>query len=150
MDSAERWQSESFGCVCLLCISDLVLEFGGCFLFLFFCSGNKKSVQQSPFFGFRFKTRQPPVLERRSHQLSRLTEASFLSFFKQRSKTFASSRLVSVRICCFSLSRMTVNKNSFGVSVCWLDKRYHPESSFRALGKRDEHSCKRSVIFFQG
>lgn len=111
---------------------------------------NKKSVQQSPFFGFRFKTRQPPELERRSHQLSRLTEASFLSFFKQRSKTFASSRLVSVRICCFSLSRMTVNKNSFGVSVCWLDKRYHPESSFRALGKRDEHSCKRSVIFFQG
>lgn len=111
---------------------------------------NKKSVQQSPFFGFRFKTRQPPELERRSHQLSRLTEASFLSFFKQRSKTFASSRLVSVRICCFSLSRMTVNKNSFGVSVCWLDKRYHPESSFRALGKRDEHSCERSVIFFQG
>lgn len=111
---------------------------------------NKKSVQQSPFFGFRFKTRQPPELERRSHQLSRLTEASFLSFFKQRSKTFASSRLVSVRICCFSLSRMAVNKNSFGVSVCWLDKRYHPESSFRALGKRDEHSCKRSVIFFQG
>lgn len=111
---------------------------------------NKKSVQQSPFFGFRFKTRQPPELERRSHQLSRLTEASFLSFFKQRSKTFASSRLVSVRICCFSLSRMTVNKNSFGVSVCWLDKRYHPESSFWALGKRDEHSCERSVIFFQG
>lgn len=111
---------------------------------------NKKSVQQSPFFGFRFKTRQPPELERRSHQLSRLTEASFLSFFKQRSKTFASSRLVSVRICCFSLSRMAVNKNSFGVSVCWLDKRYHPESSFRALGKRDEHSCERSVIFFQG